>query len=61
MNIAGLNIRSTKCAVMPGNIKQEVQLSVIGNKILQIKDFPDLYEMIGISCSDQLDSVRFEV
>lgn len=60
-NIANLDIRSTKYAVMPGNIKQEVQLLVIGNKILQLKDFPDLYEMIGINCNDQLDSVRFAV
>ena len=46
---------------MPGNIKQEDQLLVIGNKILQLKKFPELYKMIGINCNDQLDSVRFAV
>ena len=47
MNIVGIDIGGTKCAVILGQTDHEGQPVIIGKKILQTKDYPDPYQMIG--------------
>lgn len=47
MNIVGIDIGGTKCAVILGQIDREGQPSVIDREVLQTKDYPDPYQMIG--------------
>lgn len=46
MNIAGIDIGGTKCAVILGQVDNEGQPSVIGKTVIQTKDYPDPYQMI---------------
>jgi glucokinase len=47
MNIVGIDIGGTKCAIILGQIDREGQPSVIGREVIQTKDYPDPYQMIG--------------
>lgn len=46
MNIAGIDIGGTKCAVILGQVDNEGQPSVIGKTVIQTKDYPDPHQMI---------------
>lgn len=47
MNIVGIDIGGTKCTVILGRVDNEGQPVIIGKKIVQTKDYPDPYQMIG--------------
>lgn len=47
MNIVGIDIGGTKCTVIIGFVDNEGQPSIRGKKVLQTKDYPDPYQMIG--------------
>ena len=48
MNIViGIDLGGTKCAVILGEIDDNGHPTVNGKKVLQTKDFPDPYQMIG--------------
>ena len=47
MNIVGIDIGGTKCAVILGQTDHGGQPRVVGKKVLQTKDYPDPYQMIG--------------
>jgi glucokinase len=46
MNIIGIDIGGTKCAVLLGSTNTDGQLSVVSKKTVMTKDFPDPYKMI---------------
>ncbi len=46
MNIVGIDIGGTKCAVILGQVDSEGRPSVIGKKVIQTKEHPDPYQMI---------------
>ncbi len=56
MIIAGIDIGGTKCAVILGKTVQDDQLSVIGKKVLQTRDYPDPYRMIS-RLQEELESL----
>jgi glucokinase len=47
MNIAGIDIGGTKCAVILGKVDQDGQLSIIGKTVIPTNEYPDPYQMIG--------------
>jgi len=47
MNIVGIDIGGTKCTVILGRVDNEGQPIIIEKKVLQTKDYPDPYQMIG--------------
>jgi len=47
MYIVGIDIGGTKCAVIIGLLNKEVKPSIIGRRVIQTKDYPDPYQIIG--------------
>jgi len=59
MNIVGLDIGGTKCAVILGQMNGESQPTVMGKKVLQTADYPDPYKLIE-KLQDFLDELLAE-
>lgn len=47
MNIVGIDVGGTKCAVILGQVDDDGQPSIIGKTVIATKDYPDPYQMIG--------------
>lgn len=47
MNIAGIDVGGTKCAVILGTVDEEGKPSVIDKTTIPTRDYPDPYQMIG--------------
>lgn len=47
MNIVGLDIGGTKCTVIIGRTEDGGRPTVLGREVVQTRDHPDPYEMIG--------------
>jgi len=59
MNIVGIDIGGTKCTVILGRVDNEVQPIIIAKKVLQTKDYPDPYQMIGQMQQEMVNLLNF--
>jgi glucokinase len=59
MNIAGIDIGGTKCAVILGKVDKDGQPSVTGKIVIPTKDYPDPLQMIVRMQEDLADLLIF--
>jgi glucokinase len=59
MNIVGIDIGGTKCTIILGQIDNEGQPFVIGREVIQTKDYPDPYQMIGRMQDEIINILEF--
>jgi glucokinase len=59
MNIVGIDIGGTKCTIILGQIDNDGQPFVIGREVIQTKDYPDPYQMIGRMQDEIINILEF--